>query len=164
MNVAGEARFEITTRLAAPAEQVYAEAMTGDGINYEIGPWLRMTMPKSIPPGMTIDQAPVGEQLGRSWILLARVIPVDYDDLTLVERGPGFRFLERSQLGSAKSWEHEREVVAIGDEACQISDRVCHQPRALLRLVGGAAIAQRVIAMLFHHRHRRLTQRWGSPG
>ena len=157
-----EARFEITTRLAAPAAKVYAEALTPDGINHELGPWLRMTMPSSIKPGMTIDDPPLGEKLGRSWILLARVIPVDFDDLSLAERGPGLRFLERSQLGSARSWEHEREVVATGGATCAITDRLRFEPRAPLRVIGGASIAQRIIARLFRHRHARLVERWGS--
>ena len=42
------ASFEITTRLAAPAEQVWAAAVSEEGINHELGPWLRMTMPKAI--------------------------------------------------------------------------------------------------------------------
>lgn len=162
MTMTTEARFEITTPLAAPADQVFSAAMTEEGINYELGPWLRMTMPKGIAPGMTIDDAPLGEPLGRSWILLARVIPVDYDDLCLVERGPGLRFLERSQLGSAKLWEHEREVLATGDSSCEISDRLRFEPRAPLRVIGGAAIAQRIVATLFRHRHARLIERFGA--
>jgi len=164
MTMISEARFEITTRLATSADQVWAAALTPEGINHELGPWLRMTMPKAIAPGMTIEDAPLGETIGRSWILLARVIPVDYDDLTLVERGPGLRFLERSQLASARSWEHEREIVAVSDEKCEITDRVRFEPRAPLRIIGGAAIAARIIARLFGHRHRRLIERYGAAG
>ncbi|MDQ3571841.1 MAG: hypothetical protein M3383_03140 [Actinomycetota bacterium] len=160
--MAPDARFEIATRLAASAEQVYAWALTPEGINHELGPWLRMTMPKSIPPGMTIEEAPLGEKLGRSWILLAGVIPVDYDDLTLAERGPGFRFLERSQLGSAKAWQHERVVVATGAATCAVTDRLELELRAPLRVLGGSAIARRVLRALFTHRHRRLRRRWGE--
>jgi uncharacterized protein YndB with AHSA1/START domain len=36
-----------TTRLAAPAAQVWAAATTPEGINDELRPWLTM----SIPPG-----------------------------------------------------------------------------------------------------------------
>ena len=156
------ASFEITTRLAAPADEVWAAALSEEGINYELGPWLKMTMPKSIEPGMTIDDAPLGETLGRSWILLRGLVPVDYDDLRLVERGPGMRFLERSQLGSARHWQHEREVVPIGEDACEIIDRLKLELRAPLRALGATGIAERIVRRLFTHRHRRLRQRWGS--
>jgi ligand-binding SRPBCC domain-containing protein len=156
------AGFDITTRLAAPAGRVWAAALSEEGINHELAPWLRMTMPKSIEPGMTIEDAPLGEKLGRSWILLGRFLPVDYDDLCLVERGPGMRFLERSQLGSARSWEHERAVVPAGSDACEITDRVEIELRAPLRALGGTRVAARVLRALFTHRHKRLTQRWGE--
>ena len=155
------ASFEITTRLAAPAEQVWSAALSEEGINHELAPWLRMTMPKTIEPGMTIDDAPIGEKLGRSWILLRGVIPVDYDDLTLVERGPGMRFLERSQLGSARHWQHEREVVPIDEDTCEISDRLELELRAPLRMLGGTRLAERIVRALFTHRHGRLSERWG---
>ena len=157
------ANFAITTGLDAPADQVWAAALSEEGINYELGPWLRMTMPSSIEPGMTIDDAPIGEALGRSWILLAGFLPVDYDDLCLAERGPGMRFLERSQLGSARHWQHEREVLATGDETCEITDRLELELRAPLRAIGGTRIAERIVRTLFTHRHRRLRQRWGGP-
>lgn len=159
---AQRATFEITTGLAAPAAEVWAAALSEEGINYELGPWLRMTMPRSIEPGMTIDDAPLGEPLGRSWILLGRFLPLDYDDLCLAERGPGKRFLERSQLGSARRWQHEREVVATGDRSCEITDRLELELRAPLRMIGGTRIAERVVKALFTHRHRRLRRRWGG--
>ena len=157
-----DATFAITSRLAAPAGEVWSVALTEEGINFELGPWLKMTMPKAIEPGMTIDDAPLGEKLGRSWILLRGVVPVDYDDLRLAERGPGMRFLERSRLGSARSWEHEREVVALGPDECELTDRVAIELRAPLRAVGGGRVAARIMRMLFTHRHRRLRQRWGT--
>ena len=156
------ASFEITTRLNAPAEQVWEAALSPEGINHELGPWVRMTLPKGIEEGLTIDTAPLGEKLGRSWIFLAKVIPVDYDDLALAERGPGMRFLERSQLGSARSWQHEREVVPIDESSCEITDRLAIELRGPLRAIGGRAMAGRIIRGLFTHRHKRLAERWGA--
>jgi ligand-binding SRPBCC domain-containing protein len=157
------ASFAITTRLPAPAEEVWRAALSEEGINHELGPWLRMTMPKSIEPGMTIEDAPLGEKLGRSWILLGKVLPVDYDDLCLVERGPGLRFLERSQLGSARHWQHEREVAPLGERECEISDRLELELRAPLRAIGATRVAERIVRFLFTHRHKRLRERWGQP-
>ena len=155
------ARFEISTRLGAPAEAVWREAVTPAGINHELGPWLRMTMPRGTGPGMTIEDVALGEPIGRSWIMLARVVPVDFDDLRLVERGPGLRFLERSRLGSARHWQHEREVAPAGESACVVTDRLELELRAPLRAIGGTALAERVVRRLFTHRHRRLAERWG---
>ncbi len=160
--MAGAVRFEITTRLAAPANEVWRAAVSFDGINDEFGPWLRMTRPRSIDPAMTIEDAPLNQELGRSWILFMRLIPVEYDDLMLVERGPAMRFLERSRLGSAKLWEHERQVVAVSDQTAAISDRLSLEPRLPLRVIGGGAIAGWVVGRVFRHRHARLVRRYGA--
>jgi hypothetical protein len=119
-----------------------------------------MSMPKGMAEGATIDDLPLGKTVGRSWIRFAGV-PVDYDDLCLVERGPGMRFLERSRLGSASRWQHEREVIATGETTCEITDRLEIEVRAPLRAIGGARLAPRIVRALFTHRHRRLADRWG---
>jgi ligand-binding SRPBCC domain-containing protein len=157
-----DATFEITSRLGAPADRVWEWALTEEGINYELRPWLRMTAPKGITHGKAIEQAPLGEPLGRSWILLRGVIPVDYDDLCLAERGPGLRFVEISELGSARRWQHERAVVPLGGDVCEITDRLELDLRAPLRAIGGATIARRIVRALFTHRHRRLAEHWGA--
>jgi ligand-binding SRPBCC domain-containing protein len=158
-----DAAFQITTRLGAPADRVWVWALTEEGINFELRPWLRMTHPKGLTHARAIDQAPLGEPLGRSWILLRGLIPVDYDDLCLAERGPGLRFLEISELGSARRWQHEREVIPLDGDACEITDRLELDLRAPLRVIGGSRIAGRIVRTLFTHRHRRLLERWGMP-
>ena len=156
------ASFEITTRLAAPADRVWASAITERGINDELRPLLRMTRPPGLREGMTIEDVPLGEPLGRSWLLAGGLLPLDYDALCLVERGPGMRFLERSSMGSARHWQHEREVRRLGEAACELTDRLELELRAGLRAVPGSArIARRTVAALFSHRHRRLLRRWG---
>lgn len=141
---------------------MWAGAVDPEGINFELGPWVSMSMPKSIAPGMTIEDIELAVPIGRSWIKFAKV-PVDYDDLCLVERGPGMRFLERSKLGTARLWEHEREVIATSESTCEITDRVAIEVRSPLRMIGGVRLAPRIIRRLFTHRHRRLEERWGSP-
>jgi hypothetical protein len=86
---------EQTTELSAPAGVVWERAVSPEGINHELAPLLRMTMPRGLR-GATIDDVAVGEPLGRAWILLFGFLPVDYDDLALAEVEPGRRFLERS--------------------------------------------------------------------
>jgi ligand-binding SRPBCC domain-containing protein len=149
--------------LPAAAEAVWARAVTPQGINDELRPLMRMTMPRSMR-GRTIEQVPLGERLGRSWILLFGLLPVDYDDLGLAERGPGFRFLERSTMLSMSAWEHERTVTPAPN-GCQITDRLAFQLRPPLALVPGSArLAGEIVARLFAHRHRRLARYWAAAG
>jgi ligand-binding SRPBCC domain-containing protein len=149
--------------LPATAEAVWARAVTPEGINHELRPLLRMTMPRSLR-GKTISDVPLGERLGRSWILLFGLLPIDYDDLRLTEQGPGFRFLERSTMLSMRCWEHERTVSPAG-EGCEVTDRLTFQLRRPLAAVPGSGrLARAIVARLFAHRHQRLATYWAEAG
>jgi ligand-binding SRPBCC domain-containing protein len=143
-----------TSTVPAPARGVWRRVVTPEGINHELAPWMRMTMPRSLR-GKTIDDVQPGQHLGRCWLLLFGVIPFDYDDLGLAELGPGYRFLERSTMLSMRRWEHERTVVPAGAEACEVTDRIEFEPRVAL----SARMTQRTVTRMFAHRHRRLG-RW----
>jgi ligand-binding SRPBCC domain-containing protein len=120
-----------------------------------------MTMPKRVR-GKTIDEVPVGEPLGKSWLLLFGIVPVDFDDLSLAERGPGHRFLERSSMLTMSVWQHERTVEAEG-AGSTVTDRLSFELRRPLRWIPGMdAVAARTIAFLFRHRHRRLADQYGA--
>ena len=140
-----------TTLVAAPAERVWEQVTTIEGVNEELRPWLRMTVPRGAR-GMSLEDVELGRRAGRSWLLLGGVLPVDYDDVTLVERGPGMRFLERSPLGSMRSWQHERLVEPAGEGACEVTDRLEFEPR----LRAARRPARAIVERLFAHRHRRL--------
>jgi ligand-binding SRPBCC domain-containing protein len=150
--------YELTarSRLAAPPERVWQHVSSIAGVNYELAPLLRMTH----PPGLDrLDPslAPLGRRAFRSWVLLLGVLPVDYDDLTIVRLDPGRGFLERSSLGTQRVWEHERAIEAAGD-GCVVTDRVLHVPRVPLAGRWQTALLRRV----FLHRHRRLRRRFGG--
>ena len=157
--------IEQTSRLPAPAVAVWARAVTPAGINDELRPILKMTMPKGVE-GKTIADVEVGAELGRSWILLGGVLPVDYDDLRLteVEAGPGiFRFQERSRTSTFAVWTHERIVEPAGEGACRITDRLGWELRPFVaRIPGSGRIAGVVVGYLFRHRHRRLARYWSG--
>jgi hypothetical protein len=142
---------EQTTEVAAPANVVWERAVSPEGINHELAPRLRMTMPRGLRDA-TIDDVAVGEPLGRAWILLFGFLPVDYDDLALAELEPGHRFLERSSLLSLRVWQHERIVEALGDGSCRLTDRLTFEPR----IPGTHGIARRIVAFLFRRRHARM--------
>ena len=154
--------LERSSRLPAAAADVWARAVTEVGINDELRPLLRMTMPRGLR-GRTIDEVEVGTPLGRSWILLGGLVPVDFDDLRLVEVEPGRRFLERSRTLTFSVWQHERLVEPDGEGRCRITDRLGFELRpALAWLPGSARLARAGVAALFRHRHRRLARRYSG--
>ncbi|HEY8865789.1 MAG TPA: SRPBCC family protein [Solirubrobacteraceae bacterium] len=140
--------------LAAAADEVWARVTTWEGVNDELRPILRMTVPRGAR-GMTIDSVEPGTRPGRAWILLGGLVPVDYDDLGLAEVEPGRRFRERSTTLSLRRWEHERTVAPRGT-GCEVIDRLTFEPR----VPGTGRIARAIVGALFGHRHRRLARRF----
>jgi ligand-binding SRPBCC domain-containing protein len=148
----------MTSAITAPAERVWKRAVTLEGVNDELRPWMRMTIPRALR-GKTIDDAEPGQRLGRSWLLLFGAIPFDYDDLGLAEVGPGYRFLERSTMLSMRLWEHERSVEPAGPDGCRITDRIAFELcRGLAWLPGADRLARAILVRVFAHRHRRLAR------
>lgn len=148
--------FEVESVLAAEASQVWAHAMTMEGVNHELGPLVRMTAPASFA---RLDAAPppLGSRLLRSWVLLFGVLPVDWDDLTFVEFEPGRRFLERSPMLTQRAWEHERVVEPFG-AGCRVRDTVRFEPR----IAALGLLQLPVFRFVFRHRHRRLVGLFGA--
>jgi ligand-binding SRPBCC domain-containing protein len=152
----------VSSSLPRPAAEVWDRAVTEEGINDELSPILRMTMPRDLR-GKTIDSVEVGVELGRSWILLGRVLPVDYDDLKLAELEPGRRFLERSRTLTFSLWQHERTVEPEGEGSCRVTDRLGFElKRGVAWVPGVARLAEAVVGLLFRHRHRRLMRATAS--
>ena len=138
--------------MAAPSTDVWAWVVTPEGINDEFWPWLTMSMPAAASD-LSIDTLELGQPIGRSWIRLFGVLPVDYDDLTIVEVEPGRRFLEQSRLFSAPEWQHERVVEPVDATSSRVTDRLTFTPRRGFGLLG-----PRIIRLIFWYRHRRLVR------
>ncbi len=151
----GAGSFRIESRLAASADRLWAHASSLEGVNFELLPICRMTFPEHARE-LTPATVPLGQRLFRSWVLLGGILPVDYDDLTLVELEPGHRFLERSQLLTQRSWEHERTLTPVAG-GCILEDRLRFVPRASWML----GVSNVIVRFLFEHRHRRLRARFG---
>jgi len=79
------------------------------------------------------------------------VIPVDYDDVTLLRVEPGRGFLEASPLFTQRRWIHQRTLEAVGG-GCRVTDRVRFEPR----LPVGGRVLVALYRFVFRHRHRRL--------
>jgi hypothetical protein len=146
--------FEIrlASTLRASVDDVWAHAVTMEGVNDELSPWVRMTVPAHAR-GRTIDSVPIGTEAFVSTLLAFGFVPFDRHRLVLVELAPG-RFLERSTSWLHRSWEHERTVepVAVG---CRVVDRVLVEPRLPV-----GSVERFVVQRIFAHRHRRLRARF----
>jgi hypothetical protein len=152
------AEFRISTRLPAGAEAVWARAMSAEGINDELGPLLKMTVPRGLGE-LDLTTVEPG-RLGRSWILLFGLLPVDYDDLGLERIEPGRGFLERSTMLSQRLWEHERTIEPRKDGGCTVTDRIAWEPRPPLP----GRWLRPLFGAVFRHRHRRLRRHFGAGG
>ena len=120
-------QFAFTSRLAAPAAEVWAHATSMRGVNRELFPLARMTHPRELSvlePGLVT----LGERAFRSWIFALGVVPIDYDDLTFVELEWGRRFLERSPMLTQREWQHER-VIDPAAGGSVLTDRLRFVPR-----------------------------------
>jgi len=149
--------ISVSSRLDAPREQVWNRVITPAGINDEMRPLMRMTLPRGMEK-LDISDVEMGKRIGRSWILLFGLIPFDYDDLTLVRLDEGRGFLERSTMLSQRLWEHERTLVDAHGGGCEITDRVRWQPRLGLP----PQPLRPLIRFFFRHRHKRLRRRFGG--
>jgi hypothetical protein len=151
-------RLTASSRLAAPADRVWTEATAAAGINYELMPIVRMTVPRGLDTLSVADMRD-GQHVGRSWLLLGGVLPFDYDDITIERIGPGLAFQEDSTMLSQRSWRHHRAVEPLGEHTCTVTDTVEFVPR----LPVPVRMLQFVFGQTFAHRHRRLRRRYGTP-
>ncbi|AJE87365.1 hypothetical protein SLNWT_6989 [Streptomyces albus] len=142
---------------ADPA-QVWEAATRLEGINAELAPVMRMTVPQLMRGNKpSLADVPLGVPLGRSWILLGRLLPYDYDDVTIAEREEGRRFLEVSRMSSAQAWIHER-VIEPHSGGAVLTDRLTYLLKPHLRPM--TPLYRRTVQQLFAHRHRRVARRF----
>ncbi len=121
------AEITVTSELEAGAEAVWARAIAPAGINDELRPLMRMTVPRGAEDFGLDDPEP--GHIGRSWVFFLGFLPLDYDDITIVRIEPGRSFLERSSMLSMRLWEHERTLEPLGEDRCRITDRLAWEPR-----------------------------------
>jgi hypothetical protein len=148
------AEITVTSELGADAATLWARITDPAGINDELRPLMRMTVPAGAR-NFGLDDPEPG-RIGRSWLLLFGFLPFDYDDLTIVRIEPECGFLERSSMLSMRLWEHERMLTPVGEGRCRITDRVGWESR--LPLPG--LLFRPLVLAIFNHRHRRLRLRF----
>jgi hypothetical protein len=147
-----------SSRLAASADRVWDHAVTMSRVNAELWPLARMSYPREAAT-LSLSPEQIGRPLFRSTIYFLGLLPVDYDEITIVEFEPGRRFLERSRMFTQAVWQHERTVESCAG-GCTITDRIDFSPR--LRLF--APLYRPVFAAAFALRHHRLRQLFGTLG
>jgi ligand-binding SRPBCC domain-containing protein len=148
------AGIQVSSRLEAAPEKVWSWVVTAEGVNDELRPWLRMTVPGG---DFDLNSVEVGKPIGRSWVLFLGLIPVDYDEIKLEEIDEGRGFVERSKMLSQRWWEHIRTIRSL-DGGAVVTDAVAWEPRLPLP---GAAMRP-LFKAIFRHRHRRLRRRLGG--
>lgn len=148
-------RLQFVSRLAADAATVWTHATTMEGVNHELMPFVRMSVPGQ-HAGLSIAHAPVGELLFHSWLLAFGVLPFDRHSLRLAAVGPGMRFDEDSHTWLQRRWRHHRRVEPVAG-GCVLTDELEIQPRA-----APALVVRWIVSALFAHRHRRLSRRFGT--
>jgi hypothetical protein len=148
--------FELSSQLALPAADLWRHASSMAGVNRELWPLVRMTYPKRFA-SLDSGSPPLGRRAFRSWILLFGLVPIDYDDLTLVWIDPPHGFRERSPMLSVREWNHER-LIAPSGSGCAITDRVSFVPR----VAGLGPLLSMVFALAFRLRHRNLRRMFGG--
>jgi ligand-binding SRPBCC domain-containing protein len=152
-------RVSRSTRLTASADEVWAWVTTPEGVNDELRPLMRMTVPSGWGDRSLAEvEAPV--TIGRSWILAFGFLPFDWDRLHVAAVGER-SFSERSTMLSAGEWHHDRRVEVDGD-GCVVHDDLGFVLRRPLRWVPGSGRLHRaIIGRVFRHRHERLGRRFG---
>ena len=151
------AEITVASRLGTRPDRVWDRIITAAGINDELRPLMRMTVPRGFER-LDPERVELGRPLGRSWVLLFGLIPFDYDEITLVRLEEGRGFLERSQMLTQRTWEHERTLEPTEENGCLLTDRVRWEPR--LGLPG--APLRPLFRAIFRHRHSRLRRRFGG--
>ena len=148
---------EISTVVAAPQQVVWDRIASVAGVNHELGPLIRMTAPQHVDR-IAMEAVPLNRMWFRSKVLILGV-PLDYDDLTIVELEQGRRFLERSSMRSMRVWQHERVLEPEGD-GTRVTDRLTFTTRGPVP----HALARVVVRAIFRHRHKRLGAWFSASG
>ena len=142
----------VTSRIGSGADTVWEGVSGLDGVNLEMGPWLRMTAPggaklAEATGGSVLDlklSGPLGLPLGRY-------------PLELKEIDEGRGFTEQTWMFPFLLWQHERVIEPGGEGVTFVTDRLGWKWRAGI-LDGIVTFGVRAF---FNHRHRRLRRIYG---
>ena len=137
-----------STILNAEAAKLWQHATSMAGVNFELAPWVRM----SVPPQASasgLDDVILGEVAFHSWMLGLGFLPFDRHALCIHEIGPDYRFLEKSTSWLQRQWHHDRQITSVPGGS-MVVDKVTFSPK----LVWLGPLSHRIVSAVFLHRHR----------
>lgn len=150
--------LELSSSLAASADEVWAHASTMEGVNSELAPFVKMTVPASMRGRSLSDLTLVtkpGDEAFVSTLLAFGWLPFDRHHLRLRDIGDR-SFAEESWSWLQRRWCHERTVTPDGD-GCVVTDRLVVEPRGAPRW-----LVEPMVRAIFEARHRVLARRFGA--
>jgi ligand-binding SRPBCC domain-containing protein len=150
--------FRRVSEVLASVDDVWQLVTTQEGINLEMGPYVKMTMPKAFRGKSIADVSP-GTHIGKSYLFLFGVVPFGYDDITVAQIDPGRMFREESTMTGMRTWIHHRTLEPSNGKTI-VTDEVTLAPQ--LPIPGLKGLLGLILAAFFDHRHRRLQGHFAS--
>lgn len=138
------------------ARELAAELLTMDGVNFELGPWLKMTAPPEWQ-ARSFPEWPENQVLFSSKILLLGFIPFDSHWFKFESVGPR-GFSEQSSNIMNRVWAHQRSITTT-ESGTLVRDEVRYQSK--ISFVG--ALFLPIYKLVFANRHRRLKSKYAKP-
>lgn len=146
--------FMFETPLDAKVELLSQDLLNMKGVNYELSPIVRMTVPRDWAYER-LSNWPVDKELFVSVVLLLGVLPVDLHFFRMSEAGC-YGFQENSASLMNRTWMHNRRIEAIGG-ASKVIDIVEYQSRMPFL----AVVMMPLYKFIFAHRHAKLVAKYG---
>lgn len=147
--------FTISSLVKKEIQEVSSELLTMKGVNYELMPLIRMSMPPD-HLSKSIVKWPVGSVIFTSTVFLFGIIPVDKHKFRLVKTDQ-FGIEERSTALSNLEWNHLRQITHT-NEHTEISDVVEFKP--ILQISGYFMLP--IYKSIFKHRHKRIMKKYAQ--
>lgn len=148
--------FTVTSTLNIDNIQFWQAATTMQDVNYELAPFVSMTVPKEYRD-FTIADAPIGESLFKSIILFFQFIPVDIHHFKLEKVVSNERFEEKSTSLMHYFWKHTRILTPVNGVTI-VEDCIQFHPR--LPFIG--FILKPIYQLVFKNRHQRLRKKYNK--
>ena len=143
--------FEYTSTIpSVTLEEVWNQVGSWTGVNYELGPLMRMKYPATYEK-LTDIPADGVSRLSLP-ILLFGIIPLDLHRFSFVGLDEPSYFDERSSNLNMKVWTHKRTLTPV-EGGVEVKDECSFVPR--LTIMGG--LIKTIFSGVFRRRHKRLT-------
>jgi len=147
----------VSSKLSVHPEKFWGEQSMAT-VNYELGPWIRMSAPTAWQ-GLKLKDWSGNGQLFKSWVLLLGFLPLDRHAFGSLDLSQNMRFVETSSSWVNRVWQHERVVKAVPG-GCQVVDTVRFAPRLPLM----SPFLKAIYILVFRHRHSQLRALHAAAG